>query len=205
VLGKIYDGWTEVDAVPHEARLLGRALDFGFDPDPAGLLGIYWHNGGYILDEELYQTELTNDHLAGSIKGQPQPSAPVVADSAEPKSIAELKARGLNVIPCEKGPDSVNFGIKHVQGLKVSYTKRSKNLKTEYDNYAWLIDKKTGENLGIEDPKCANHLMSAARYGLTMFAGTNSMYDPEQADRARHHTDEARRKTISTARRDAGL
>lgn len=47
-----------------------------------------------------------------------------------------------------------------MHGLKISYTKRSKNLKTECENYAWPIDKKTGENRGVEDPKCANHLMS---------------------------------------------
>jgi phage terminase large subunit len=205
VLGKIYQGWQEIDAVPHEARFLGRGLDFGFDPDPAALLGIYWHNGGFILDEELYQTELTNPHLAASIKGQPSSSAPVIADSAEPKSIAELRAHGLNVIPCEKGPDSVNFGIKHVQGLKVSFTRRSSNLRKEYESYAWLIDKKTGENRGIEDPKCANHLMSAARYGLSMFAGENSMYDPQKADRAQARAEKARRNNVSTAREDAGL
>ena len=205
VLGRIYTGWQEIDAVPHEARFLGRGLDFGFDPDPAALLGVYWHNGGIILDEELYQTELRNDHLASSIKGQPQQGAPIVADSAEPKSIAELRAHGLNVIPCEKGADSVSFGIKHVQGLRISYTKRSKNLKAEYENYAWLIDKKSGENRGIEDPTRPNHLMSAARYALTMFVAKNGMYDLEGAEVRQLRTEETRRSAISTTRADAGL
>ena len=160
--------------MPHEARLIGRGLDFGFDPDPAAVLSAYWYNGGIILDE-LYQTNLINEHLSTSLKAKGNQSAPIVADSAEPKSIAELLGYGLNVIPCEKGPDSVNFGIKHVQGFKVSYTKRSKNLKNEYENYAWLIDKKTGENRGIEDPKCANHLMSAARYLLMTLAPTGAI------------------------------
>jgi phage terminase large subunit len=157
--------------LPHQARLAGRGLDFGFDPDPTAVLAVYWYNGGIILDEELYQTRLLKEHLATSIKAQPNPSAPIVADSAEPKSITDMQSHTLNVIPCEKGPDCVDFGIKHVQGLEISYTRRSTNLKTEYENYAWLIDKKTGESRGIEDPKCANHLMSVARYALTMFAG----------------------------------
>jgi hypothetical protein len=70
-----------------------------------------------------------------------------------------------------------------VQGFKIRYTRRSKNLKSEYENYAWLIDKKTGENRGIEDPKCPNHLMSAARYLLTTLAPTGSMYDPQRKER----------------------
>lgn len=183
VMGRIYSGWREIDAVPHEARLIGRGLDFGFDPDPAAALGIYWHNGGIVLDEELYQTQLLNEHLANTLKRQPLSNAPIVADNAEPKSIAEMQGYGLNVIPCEKGPDSVDFGIKHVQSFKISYTKRSKNLKSEYENYAWLIDKKTGENRGIEDPKCPNHLMSAARYGLTMLVPAGSVYDPLRSER----------------------
>jgi hypothetical protein len=46
----------------------------------------------------------------------------------------------LELIPCEKGADSVDFGIKHVQGFLISYTKRSENIKKEYENYAWLVN-----------------------------------------------------------------
>ncbi len=202
VQGRIYQGWQPIDTVPHEARLLGYGLDFGFDPDPAAIVAIYWHNGGYILDEKLYQTELLNEHLAATLKALPR--APIIADSAEPKSIEELKKYGLNVIPCEKGKDSVNWGIKHVQGLRISYTRASVNLESEVENYAWKMNK-DGENVGIEDPKCANHLMSAARYGLTMFTGKGSMYDPEERDRAAIQAERSRRETLSTVREDAGL
>jgi PBSX family phage terminase large subunit len=180
VLGRIYSGWKMVEGVPHEARLLGYGLDFGFDPDPAAIVAIYWYNGGFILDEKLYQTQLLNDHLAASLKALPK--APVVADSAEPKSIADIAQQGVSIIPCEKGADSVDFGIKHVQGLRISYTRASMNLHREYENYAWKVTK-DGENAGIEDPKCPNHLMSAARYALSMFAGKDSMYDPEKRRR----------------------
>jgi hypothetical protein len=180
VMGRIYTGWREIPAVPHEARLLGRGLDFGFDPDPAALAAVYYHNGGYILDEEAYERRLTNEHLSRVIKLQPQPSAPIVGDSAEPKSIAELRDYGVAVTPCTKGADSVNFGIKHVQSLRISYTARSKNLKNEYENYAWKCRKEHVEednHLGIENPSCANHAMSAARYFLTEMVKANA--DPE--------------------------
>lgn len=189
VLGRIYSGWKIVESVPHEARLLGYGLDFGFDPDPAAIVAVYWYNGGYILDEKLYQTELLNEHLAATLNGLPK--APIVADSAEPKSIAELQGHRLNVIPCEKGKDSVDFGIKQVQGMRVSYTRSSVNLHKEYESYAWKINK-DGETVGIEDPKCPNHLMSATRYALTMFAG--SMYDPQRKDRERLEVSITRQK-----------
>jgi phage terminase large subunit len=170
VMGRIYTGWKEIDELPHEARLIGYGLDFGFDPDPACIVAVYAYNGGVILDEKLYATRLLNEHLATTLKGLPQ--APIVADSAESKSIAELQSNQLNVIPCEKGKDSVIFGIKHVQGLKVSYTKRSVNVKREYENYAWKRNKDQIEeenHLGIEDPACDNHALSAFRYFATMF------------------------------------
>lgn len=204
VMGRIYSGWREIPAVPHEARFLGYGLDFGFDPDPAALVAVYYHNGGYILDEKLYATHLTNDLLATHIKMLP--SGPIVGDSAEPKSIAELSDLGVHVIPCQKGKDSVNFGIKHVQALRISYTATSKHLKDEYENYAWKRSKDAVEeedHLGIEDPKCANHLMSAARYFLTETVKADA--DPEAEQRLEVRKDRDRRAALSTAQRDAGL
>lgn len=162
VMGRIYTGWREIPAVPHEARLLGYGLDFGFDPDPAAIVAVYYHNGGYILDEKLFAKRLTNANLAASTKLLP--AAPIVGDSAEPKSIAELAVLGVIVMPVTKGADSVDFGIKHVQALRISYTATSKNLKDEYESYAWKRNKgavEDDDHLGIEDPKCSNHLMSA--------------------------------------------
>jgi phage terminase large subunit len=183
VMGRIYSGWRELPSVPHEARLLGYGLDFGFDPDPAALVAVYYHNGGYILDEKVYATRLTNDQLATAIKLLP--SAPIVGDSAEPKSIEELRLLKVNVTPSTKGVDSVAFGIKHVQALRISYTSASKNLKEEYENYAWKRKKDSVEesdHFGVEDPKCANHAMSAARYFLTEMVQANA--DPEAQMRA---------------------
>lgn len=205
VMGRIYKGWKEIPSVPHEARLLGRGLDFGFDPDPAALVDVYYHNGGYILDEKLYATRLTNGDLATSIKLLPNAGATIVADSAEPKSIEELKLLGVHVIPCEKGKDSVNFGIKHVQALPISYTATSANLKREYENYAWKRSKDSVEeddHVGIEDPGCANHLMSAARYFLTEIVKADA--DPEAEARRELELMRQRQDRVDN-RADAGL
>lgn len=203
VMGRIYSNWREIPVVPHEARFLGYGLDFGFDPDPAALVAVYYHNGGYILDEKVYANRLTNQQLATSIKLLA--SGPIVADSAEPKSIEELRQLDINVIPCEKGKDSVNFGIKHVQSLPISYTASSANLKREYQSYAWKRNKDSVEDndhLGIEDPGCDNHLMSAARYFLSEMVKSDA--DPEAEDRK--HLDLLRLRMERTeAQADAGL
>lgn len=205
VMGRIYSGWREMVELPHEARYLGSGLDFGFDPDPVAYLDVYYHNGGYILDERIYANGITNTQLATNIKLFVRHS-PIVGDSAEPKSIAELSDLGVHVIPCEKGADSVYFGIKHVQALRISYTARSKNLKAEYENYAWKRNKdavEENDHLGIEDPKCANHLMSAARYFLTAMVKANA--DPEADLRREGQMQHNREKTVSTVQADAGL
>jgi phage terminase large subunit len=92
-----------------------------------------------------------------------------------------------------RGAISVDFGIKHVQGLPISYTRRSVNLHHEYENYAWKVNK-DGENVGIEDPKTPNHAMSATRYGLTTLAAAGSTYDPKREERARVEVAVTRRK-----------
>jgi phage terminase large subunit len=191
VMGRIYSGWKVVEQVPHEAPLMGYGLDFGFDPDPAAIVAIYWYNGGFILHEILYQTELLNSHLVSTFKALPK--APIIADSAEPKSIAELQAAGLNVIPCEKGADSVRTGIKHVQAQPISYTRSSTNLHDEYENYSWKVTK-DGDQQGMEDPKKANHAMSAVRYGLDILAAAGTTYDPHQKERESVQVTVTRRK-----------
>jgi len=137
--GKIYKDWQIIDEIPHEARLERYGLDFGYSQDAAAIVAIYYYNGGYIVDEELYQKGLTNNQLADFIKNRPP--ALIMADSAEPKSIDELKQYGLNILPCVKGQDSVTQGINYVQQQKISMTRRSLNLIKEYRNYLWMTDK----------------------------------------------------------------
>ena len=159
---RIYKDWQFVDDIPHEARLVRYGLDFGYSQDPSALVGIHYYNGGYILDEIIYQKGLSNKAIADILHLQPQ--ATVVADSAEPKSIDEIKSYGIVILPATKGPGSVNQGIQFVQSQKISLTKRSVNLWKEYSNYLWNTDK-NGKT--INEPQGFNdHLMSAVRYGF---------------------------------------
>ncbi len=94
----------------------------------------------------------------------------VIADSAEPKSIDELKMYGINILPAQKGKGSVNQGIQTVQDKQISVTKRSINLIKEYRNYLWMTD--PNGRIINEPQDFMNHCMDAIRYGMDSF--TNS-------------------------------
>lgn len=172
---KIYRDWEIIDDIPHEARLERRGLDFGYTNDPTAIVSVYYYNGGYILDEELYQKGLSNKQIYDFVSNIG--NTLVIADSAEPKSIDELKLYGLNILPTVKGPGSVNQGIQYVQGQRISVTKRSVNLIKEYRNYLWVTDK-DGKILN-EPEQGLDHALDAIRYAIVSLVG-NSMEEDEQ-------------------------
>lgn len=159
---RIYTGWGIVDGIPNEARLSRYGLDFGYTNDPTAIVAIYYHNGGYIWDEVGYQKGLLNKDIADIFKNQKR--ALVIADSAEPKSIDEIKSYGITILPANKGPGSVNQGINKVQQEQISVTKRSVNILKEYRNYVWITDK-DGKILN-EPVDFNNHAMDAGRYAM---------------------------------------
>jgi phage terminase large subunit len=161
---RIYTGWKiDLEVIPQEAKLMRKGLDFGYSNDPTALVDIYYYNGGYILDEVVYQKGLSNKQIYDvSLNSK---KALTIADSAEPKSIAELREYGMLILPVTKGADSVNQGIQYVQEQQISVTKRSVNIIKEYRNYTWETDKDgkiINEPIGIW-----NHAMDAIRYGFS--------------------------------------
>lgn len=162
VRGKIFTGWQQIDAVPNGARLMRFGEDFGWFPDPAAVVAIYYWNGSYVIDEIAYGTELSNEFLAGEIKRYGK--AITVADSAEPKSIAEQNKYGIVVEGCEKGKDSVDFRIKVTSQKKIYVTRRSKNIWESYENYSWAEDK-DGNPKGHPDHKWS-HAMDSIMYPI---------------------------------------
>ncbi len=165
--GKIYTGWQFIDEIPNEARLERRGLDFGYSIDPTALIDVYYYNGGYIFDEQLYQTHMSNRQIADFILDLPHPETLVIADSSEPKSIDELYSYGVNIRAAEKGQDSIRQGIQFIQDLPISVTKRSVNLIKEYRNYVWARDK-LGKIITPNVPEdVLNHALDAARYAMS--------------------------------------
>lgn len=162
---RIYKDWEIIDDIPHEARLWRIGLDFGYSQDPSVAIMIYEFNGGYILDELLYQKELSNKSIADILLNAER--ALVIADSAEPKSIDELKSYGVNVIGATKGPGSVAQGIQFVQSQKISVTRRSYKTIRAYQNYLYIEDK-NGRVLNEPDDTVHewSNPMDATRYGF---------------------------------------
>lgn len=180
VEGKIYKGWKLDVDLPHEARLERRGLDFGFANDPACLVDIYSYNGGYIIDELMFRLGMKNRQIADVILNQPDPNVLCVADSAEPKSIAEMYEYGVSIIGSEKGPGSVRQGIQWVQSQQISITKRSQNIRKAYNNYMWKTDKE-GKILPEPDHYLSD-AMDAIRYGLESFRPRKEEPQQRQAD-----------------------
>ncbi len=164
VEGKIYKDWAIIDKIPHEARLERYGLDFGYANDPAALVAVYYYNGGYIVDELLHRTHMSNRKVADYIMNSGTPNALVIADSAEPKSIAEMGEYGVQIIGANKGPGSRNQGIQWVQDQRMSMTKRSVNVIKSYRNYMWKTDRE-GTILDIPDHQYSD-AMDAIRYAM---------------------------------------
>lgn len=159
---RIYKDWEFIDEIPKTARLERFGLDFGYTNDPTAIIAIYYFQGAYILDEILFLKGLSNKQIADNLLNIPR--ALVIADSAEPKSIDEIKGYGINIMATEKGADSVRNGIQLVQGQKIQVTKNSINIIKEYRNYLWLTDK---DGAVLNEPDhLYSHTMDAIRYGL---------------------------------------
>ena len=162
--GRIYTGWQIIDDIPHEARLERYGLDFGYTNDPTAIVAVYYYNGGWMLDECVYQKGMSNKDIADTFKNLK--AKLIIADSAEPKSIDEIGSYGLNIMACNKGKDSVRSGIQLIQDQPISITKRSVNGIKEYRNYLWMTDK-DGNVMSPNMPEKGNdHFLDAARYAL---------------------------------------
>lgn len=155
--------WQEIQ-LPTEARLLCYGMDWGYSNDPTSLVAMYKYNDAYIFDELIYQKGLLNSDISDLLKTNGVNDI-VYADSAEPKSIAELNSYGHNVLPVSKGRDSIVYGLNLINQNKVYVTSRSKNLINELRNYTWMVDKQGNKmNKPID---AYNHAIDAMRYAIT--------------------------------------
>lgn len=169
VEGLIYENWIErsftLDDIRHCQTISG--LDFGYTNDPtAFLIGFIDQDAKkiYIWDE-IYKKGLTNRMIYQEIQDAGYAKEKITADSAEPKSIDELRELGLRVHGARKGRDSINNGIQYIQDYQIIVHPRCVNFLTEINNYTWDSDKFGDRiNVPIDD---FNHLMDALRYAVS--------------------------------------
>jgi len=161
--GLIFREWSLCEAIPVDATLIGIGLDFGFTNDPTACVAVYKQNGELWIDELIYETRLTNDLIVERLKMLSIDMGwEIIADSAEPKSIQEIANGGFNILPAEKGPDSVRAGINTLKRHKMNITKASQGLRRELARYKWAVDK---DGKSINKPIDAfNHSIDALRY-----------------------------------------
>lgn len=157
--------WRQVSEVPVSARLLGYGLDFGFVADPTACVSLWQADGEVFVKEEIYERGLLNAQIAERLKALPR--AMVVADSAELKSIAEIRAAGVrDIIPCRKGAGSVAAGLDLLRARELCVTADSVNLIKELRTYRYRRDPLTDTitNMPIDRD---NHAIDALRYIAT--------------------------------------
>lgn len=145
-------------------------MDFGYTNDPtAFFIGFLDEkNKALYIWDELYEKGLTNRMIYDRLVSMGYGKESIVCDSAEPKSIAELRGYGLRAKAAVKGKDSISHGIQYIQGLTIYIHPRCVNFTTEIQNYTFDKDKLGNSiNQPIDD---FNHLMDAMRYALEKYA-----------------------------------
>jgi len=162
--GLVFPEYTIIESFPMDCSKWGYGLDWGFYPDPTALIRSGIKHGALILDEVIYENNHTSGSRAETMKSRGVlPTTKIIADP-NPEAIAEMKTKGYyNIVPAKKGPGSVKAGIDHMKEFSIMLTARSVNLKKEFDNYSWMVNRHSEEPTG--DPEDAwNHGIDAARY-----------------------------------------
>jgi phage terminase large subunit len=173
--GAIFTNWTMGEFNNTLPYCYGQ--DYGFTIDPTTLVRVAVDEKQKIIyaDELLYSTEpMGLDAIVNANKQLIlKPNDLIIADSAEPRLIDDLRKKGLNIQGCEKGQGSVSAGISAMQDYKIIITERSHNLRKELSNYIWN-DKKAGIPVDA-----FNHLIDALRYSFNKLArNTNKIQVP---------------------------
>lgn len=167
VEGLVYENWHEERFDLNQMRdyPLVAGLDFGYTNDPTALFVgfIDLAQKRLFVWDEIYEKGLSNYRIYERIQQKGYAKEKITADSAEPKSIDELRGYGLRVRSARKGADSINAGIQYLQDFEVVVHPRCVNFLTEISSYGFQTDR-FGKliNKPIDD---FNHLMDAMRYG----------------------------------------
>lgn len=178
--GLVFDRWEVKDfsadvmlrmAKPNKLPLQPRykklfGMDFGFSNDPTAFVCL-------LIDEdkrelyicsEFYKTGMVIDDIYRAVVDLGCQNEIIIADSAMPQLIEELRRKGLyGIKPAKKGPNSVLDGIARLQDFRIFIHPSCKNAEAEFSNYCWKTDPKTGSQMGVPVDEF-NHLIDAIRY-----------------------------------------
>lgn len=171
--GLIYRNYHMVKAVPEQAKLIAGGLDFGYTNDPTSFLNVYKMDDELYIDELIYESAMTNPDIANRLTSLGvKRHHEIYADSSEPKSIKEISNYDFNIMPVDKGPDSVKNGIDVLKRYKLNITESSHGLKKEIKSYKWKVDN-SGKPLNVP-VDFMNHSLDALRYVALMKLNNNN-------------------------------
>ena len=157
--GVVFDNWEYGEFNPNKLQT-SFGLDFGYSIDPDALVEVAIDKSKRIiyLKQHIYSKGLGSSQLAQIIKSRADRKL-IIADSAEPRLISDLRGKGINIKPVKKG--KIEEGVTLMQDFKLIVDKESQDIARELNNYSYL-DK--GSKLYIDD---YNHIIDAARYNIT--------------------------------------
>lgn len=141
-------------------------LDFGYTNDETAFIAaiVDQENKELYIFDEHYQKAMTNEDIANMIKYKGYSKETITADSAEPKSIDDIKSKGVyRIKAAKKGKDSILNGIQNIQDYKIIIHPKCENFLIEINNYVWSNKNGIVINKPIDD---FNHLMDALRYAM---------------------------------------
>ena len=167
--GEIFDNLEVVKLSDEEVKSFDNikcGVDFGFAADPFVYVGCFYHNNKLFIFDEIYAKGMTNHNAAEKIFEKGFANKLIVCDSAEPKSINDLRMFGLRVRGARKGPDSIEYGIRFLQSLEkiVIDPERCPNVTREFSEYE--LERDTDGEFKSVYPDKNNHTIDAVRYAL---------------------------------------
>lgn len=166
-------GYSVVNEMPddYDFRIFGG--DFGFEADPCAVVEVRKDGRNVYLKEIVYEKGLTNKQLAEMLDEKGISAELFIFDSAEPKSIKELRLSGVNAVKAKKGADSLFYGLQLMQNYSFFIHKHSKNIMREFTGYRWAksadgqyLRNSKGHLIPVDKD---NHALDAIRYALTKF------------------------------------
>ena len=167
--GVIFNNWEVGEFDTSLPYILG--MDFGYVNDESTLVKVATDKRNLFTEELLYEKGLSTDEIVNRLESLVDRNDLIVADNAEPRLIAEIRAKGFNIVPCTKGADSIRLGLVKMMDYKIVVTPESRNLQKELSNYVWN-DKKsnTPKSNGYD------HLIDACRYAFDELVEDNQFY-----------------------------
>lgn len=167
----IFDNWRVEKVDDHGDLLVG--MDFGFSADPTSLIGCYVKGNQLYVVGESYKKGMFVENMVTELQSKGWEHYSIACDSAEPRTIADLKRQHIKSYPVKKGKDSILHGITWLQQMEIVIDPSCTNLIEEMKDYTWLKDK-DGVYINKPNPNSADHAIDALRYATEILRTGNN-------------------------------